>query len=105
MSGRFCTFLPPSELSVAAKPALISPVEFDNDFLAHPDKSKQEYCGVNCSNLPPVGLCVRSLQQCLHNTDGDRCEKCLPGFYGDPLRGGLEACKPCPCPGITSDTQ
>ncbi|MEQ2177750.1 hypothetical protein GOODEAATRI_006797 [Goodea atripinnis] len=44
-------------------------------------------------------------RQCLHNTDGERCERCLPGFYGDPVRGGLDACKPCPCHGITSDTQ
>lgn len=59
-------------------------------------------CNGHASSCDPeTGRCL----QCLHNTDGDRCERCLPGFYGDPLRGGSEACKPCPCPGITPDTQ
>ncbi|KAM4737871.1 basement membrane-specific heparan sulfate proteoglycan core protein isoform 2-T2 [Anableps anableps] len=50
---------------------------------------------------PETGRCM----QCLHNTAGERCERCLPGFYGDPVRGDPQACKPCPCPGTTSDTQ
>uniref|UniRef100_A0A3B3VSB1 Heparan sulfate proteoglycan 2 n=1 Tax=Poecilia latipinna TaxID=48699 RepID=A0A3B3VSB1_9TELE len=48
---------------------------------------------------PETGRCL----QCLHNTDGERCEKCLSGFYGDPTRGGPEPCKRCPCYGTTSN--
>ncbi|XP_014849228.1 PREDICTED: basement membrane-specific heparan sulfate proteoglycan core protein isoform X5 [Poecilia mexicana] len=50
---------------------------------------------------PETGRCL----QCLHNTDGERCEKCLSGFYGDPTRGGPEPCKRCPCYGATSNAQ
>ncbi|CAG9121783.1 unnamed protein product [Plutella xylostella] len=32
---------------------------------------------------------------CQHNTTGPHCERCLPGHYGNPLKGG---CKPCACP-------
>lgn len=37
------------------------------------------------------------LQQCQHNTAGPRCERCNIGFYGDPVTGGIHACRPCPC--------
>uniref|UniRef100_A0A3B5MAA9 Uncharacterized protein n=1 Tax=Xiphophorus couchianus TaxID=32473 RepID=A0A3B5MAA9_9TELE len=50
---------------------------------------------------PETGRCL----QCLHNTDGERCEKCLSGFYGDPTRGGPVPCKRCPCYGATSNAQ
>ncbi|XP_041979514.1 laminin subunit alpha-1-like [Aricia agestis] len=33
--------------------------------------------------------------ECLHNTTGPHCERCLPGHYGNPVQG---ACKPCACP-------
>nr|XP_019584999.1 PREDICTED: laminin subunit alpha-2 isoform X4 [Rhinolophus sinicus] len=39
--------------------------------------------------------------ECLHckdNTDGPYCNKCLPGFYGDPTKGTSEDCQPCACP-------
>ncbi|XP_053605991.1 laminin subunit alpha-2 [Plodia interpunctella] len=32
---------------------------------------------------------------CQHNTTGPHCERCLPGHYGNPVKG---ACKPCACP-------
>ncbi|XP_069382459.1 basement membrane-specific heparan sulfate proteoglycan core protein isoform X24 [Paralichthys olivaceus] len=50
---------------------------------------------------PETGSCL----QCLHNTAGQRCERCQPGFYGNPVRGGAQACQPCPCPGTTSSNQ
>ncbi|KAJ8412020.1 hypothetical protein AAFF_G00142870 [Aldrovandia affinis] len=43
--------------------------------------------------------------QCLHNTAGPNCERCMPGFYGDPKIGGSSACQPCPCPGISPNNQ
>lgn len=37
------------------------------------------------------------MQNCRDNTEGDRCERCAPGFYG-VVRGFHEDCKPCACP-------
>ncbi|XP_060793466.1 basement membrane-specific heparan sulfate proteoglycan core protein isoform X8 [Neoarius graeffei] len=45
-----------------------------------------------------TGACL----QCQHHTVGSRCENCLAGFYGDPVTGGVHACRPCPCFGPTS---
>ncbi|XP_072552989.1 basement membrane-specific heparan sulfate proteoglycan core protein [Salminus brasiliensis] len=42
-----------------------------------------------------TGACL----QCLHNTAGPRCDSCLPGFYGNPVTGGVHACRQCPCLG------
>lgn len=41
-------------------------------------------------------MCLR-MQNCQDNTEGDRCERCAPGFYG-VVRGFHEDCKPCACP-------
>ncbi|KAM7405195.1 hypothetical protein PAMP_012476 [Pampus punctatissimus] len=35
---------------------------------------------------------------CQHNTEGPQCDKCRPGYFGDPSRGRPDDCKPCPCP-------
>ncbi|XP_064486467.1 laminin subunit alpha lam-3-like [Ornithodoros turicata] len=35
---------------------------------------------------------------CLHFTTGEKCHKCLPGYYGNPLLGFPDDCKPCACP-------
>lgn len=37
-------------------------------------------------------------QSCQHNTEGPQCDKCRPGYFGDPSRGRSDDCKPCPCP-------
>ncbi|XP_068198951.1 laminin subunit alpha-2 isoform X1 [Antennarius striatus] len=42
---------------------------------------------------PETSIC----QNCQDNTEGDRCERCAPGFYG-VIRGLHDDCKPCACP-------
>ncbi|XP_051500882.1 laminin subunit alpha-2 [Myxocyprinus asiaticus] len=42
---------------------------------------------------PETSVC----QNCQHNTVGDKCERCAPGFYG-VVRGFPDDCKPCACP-------
>uniref|UniRef100_A0A915BQN1 Laminin subunit alpha-2 n=1 Tax=Parascaris univalens TaxID=6257 RepID=A0A915BQN1_PARUN len=35
---------------------------------------------------------------CEHNTFGDYCQYCKPGYHGDALIGGSNACTKCACP-------
>lgn len=51
----------------------------------------------NCNNQTldcdaATGVCLN----CQENTEGDHCEHCLNGYYGDPTRG--VECLPCQCP-------
>uniref|UniRef100_A0A4W6FNJ1 Heparan sulfate proteoglycan 2 n=1 Tax=Lates calcarifer TaxID=8187 RepID=A0A4W6FNJ1_LATCA len=55
--------------------------------------------GCNCNGHaracdPISGHCL----SCQHNTEGPQCDKCRPGYFGDPSRGRPDDCKPCPCP-------
>lgn len=45
------------------------------------------------------GICL-----CGHHTEGPSCERCLPGFYGNPFAGHADDCQPCPCPGQSACT-
>lgn len=47
----------------------------------------------------PSGICL-----CGHHTEGPSCERCLPGFYGNPFTGQADDCQPCPCPGQSACT-
>ncbi|XP_026092563.1 basement membrane-specific heparan sulfate proteoglycan core protein-like isoform X5 [Carassius auratus] len=52
-------------------------------------------CNGHASACDPIsGHCL----SCQHNTEGPLCDKCKPGFFGDPSRGRYDDCKPCPCP-------
>lgn len=44
-------------------------------------------------------------QNCLHNSQGEFCEQCAPGFFGDPTVGTPEDCQPCACPHTDPDNQ
>ncbi|KAM6982618.1 LOW QUALITY PROTEIN: basement membrane-specific heparan sulfate proteoglycan core protein [Tautogolabrus adspersus] len=50
---------------------------------------------------PETGICT----SCLHNTQGELCEQCAQGFFGDPTVGTPEDCQPCACPHTDPDNQ
>uniref|UniRef100_A0A3Q3IGR0 Heparan sulfate proteoglycan 2 n=1 Tax=Monopterus albus TaxID=43700 RepID=A0A3Q3IGR0_MONAL len=52
-------------------------------------------CNGHASACDPIsGHCL----SCQHNTEGQQCDKCRSGYFGDPSRGRPDDCKPCPCP-------
>ncbi|KAM7532855.1 hypothetical protein Aperf_G00000128727 [Anoplocephala perfoliata] len=52
----------------------------------------------DCSgNLPPEGGCDQvtgACLVCLHNTEGEKCDRCISGFWGNASQ---QACQPCSC--------
>ncbi|XP_055907050.1 laminin subunit alpha-2 isoform X2 [Eupeodes corollae] len=43
-------------------------------------------------------LQIGNCGECMHNTFGERCERCKVGFYGNPMHGTPNDCKRCACP-------
>lgn len=41
---------------------------------------------------------------CQDNTEGDYCQLCSDGFFGDATGGTSGDCQPCPCPGTSAST-
>nr|XP_040569600.1 laminin subunit alpha-1-like isoform X1 [Lepeophtheirus salmonis] len=52
-------------------------------------------CNGHAASCDPYTL---KCAECQHNTIGDQCERCIDGFYGNPLSGTPADCKPCKCP-------
>lgn len=52
-----------------------------------------------CHPLPPGAPAARppTCKKCHHRTEGEHCERCVEGFYGNPVNGG--SCLACSCGG------
>lgn len=42
---------------------------------------------------------------CQDNTQGDHCDQCATGFYGNSTQGSASDCQPCPCPDASGPGQ
>ena len=64
-------------------------------------KCKRAVCecyGHSSSCTDNLGNCT----DCLHNTVGQYCHSCKPGFYGDAIKGTPSDCQKCPCDVVRS---
>ncbi|CAL1543632.1 unnamed protein product [Lymnaea stagnalis] len=104
---------------------IASPMVMDNSSLKTVEQCRcpEGYAGLSCESCSPgwrrinnklfEGICRKcecynhasecdsitgQCINCRHSTVGNRCDRCLPGFYGDPRHGSPDDCKPCACP-------
>ena len=71
----------------------------DDNFYGNPEIPGGSCNNCNCSDNwnfqdtgncdPHSGVCLK----CLFNTEGDHCEYCKPGFFGDAVEDMCNACK------------
>jgi len=52
-----------------------------------------------------IQMYMYCVQDCQHNTEGRRCERCAPGYYGDARLGTESDCSRCMCPLGTPSNQ
>ncbi|KAM3721816.1 Laminin subunit [Dirofilaria immitis] len=71
------------------------------DFLNSPDDlalvGGPQLCACNGHSTTCEAETCRCIN-CEHNTYGDYCQFCKPGYQGDALVGGSNACTKCACP-------
>eukprot|EP00058_Branchiostoma_floridae_P015809 XP_002601297.1 hypothetical protein BRAFLDRAFT_81337 [Branchiostoma floridae] len=61
-----------------------------------PDKSDESGCvKILCNGHSFIyNVVTRTCLNCGHNTEGEKCEKCRPGFRGDATKGTAKDCQP-----------